>query len=385
MKERKIYIDYAATTPVDPRVLKKTLPYFSEKFANPSSTHFMGTEIKGALSEARDKVAKFLNCKSKEIIFTSGGTESENLALKGVAFSSKKFGKHIIISAVEHLSVSSSTDYLKKFGFEIEKVPIDNKCNIDLKKLESFIKDDTILVSVMTVNNEIGTIQPIERISKIIKKKNKIRLSKGRAPIYLHTDAEAAALYLDCNVKKLGVDLLTINGSKVYSLKGASALFVREGIPLATQICGGGQENNLRGGTENIPAIVALGEAVSLAKRERDRSFKKIESLKNLLIKKISEEIPASRLNTPKNSVPNIAHFTFIKNKKDLVKELSNKGIAVSRGSACSAKSNSTSATLLSMGFSSDEAYSSLRFSLGRNLTINDIDYIVEVLKTILN
>jgi len=385
MKKRKIYIDYAATTPVDLRVLKKILPYFSEKFANPSSAHFVGIGVKKALSEARDKVAKFLNCKPQEIIFTSGGTESENLALKGLAFSSKKSGKHIIISAIEHLSISSSADYLKKFGFEVKKISIDNKCNINIKELESSIRDDTILVSVMTVNNEIGTIQPINQISKIIKKKNKIRLSKGKTPIYFHTDAEAAAFYLNCDVKKLGVDLLTINGSKMYSLKGASALYIKDGVPLSTQICGGGQENYLRGGTENIPAIVALGEAVSLAKKERVKNFKKMEELKNHLTGKILKEIPASRLNTPKNSVPNIAHFTFLNNKKDIVKEFSDKGIAISRGSACSAKSNSTSATLLAMGFSPDEAYSSLRFSLGKNLTVSDIDYIVKILKSILN
>jgi len=387
MKRKEIYIDYAATTPTDPRVLKKVLPYFSVKFGNPSSAHFKGIEAKEAITEARKRVARFLNCKPQEIIFTSGGTESENLALKGLAFSSKKNGNHIIISSVEHLSVLSSADYLEKFGFKIKKIPVDNKCNLDLNELESSINDDTIIVSVMFVNNEIGTIQPIKEIGKIIKEKNKIRLAKGKPVIYFHTDAEAAAFYLDCDVKKLDVDLLTINASKMYSLKGASALYIRDGLSLATQICGGGQERFLRGGTENVPAIVALGEAVFWAQKERLKNFRQVDVLKNILIKKILDEIPKSRLNTPQNSVPNIAHFTFLNNKKgkDLVMELSKRGIAVSRGSACSAKSNSISATLSSMGFTYEEAYSSLRFSLGKNLTKNDIDYIVEVLKSILN
>jgi len=380
MKNKRIYLDYAATTPVDSRVLKKVMPFFSEKYGNPSSIHFIGQEAKKALLESRKKVAKFLNCKPEEIIFTSGGTESENLAIKGIAFSSKKFGKHIIISSIEHLSVSTSADFLTGQGFEITRVPVDNKCNLDIKALESSIKKDTTLVSVIMVNNEIGTIQPIVKIAKIIKKINK----KRKHPVYFHTDAEAAAFYLDCDVNKLGVDALTINGSKMYSLKGASALYIKKGIPIATQIFGGGQEKYLRGGTENIPAIVALGEAVSLAAKERIKNIKYINFLKEKLIRKILKEIPNSRLNTPLNSISNIAHFTFLNNKKDLVMELSKKSIAISRGSACSARLFSVSATLAAMGFSKDEAFSSLRFSLGKYNTVNDIDIAVKILKSIL-
>ncbi|MFA4890048.1 MAG: cysteine desulfurase family protein [Candidatus Paceibacterota bacterium] len=384
MKNKRIYLDYAATTPVDSRVLKKAMPYFSEKYGNPSSIHFIGQEAKKELGQARKNVAKFLNCSPEEIMFTSGGTESENLAIKGIAFSSKKFGKHVIISKIEHLSVSSSAEFLTKHGFELTKISVDKKCNLNLKELESSIKDDTILISVMLVNNEIGTIQPISEISKIIKKKNKERLLKGGSPIYFHIDAEAGTFYLDCNVKKLEIDSLSINGSKMYSLKGCSALFIKKGTPLATQIHGGGQERYLRGGTENIPAIVALGEAVSLAAKERTKNVKYINYLKERLIRKILKEIPSSRLNTPLNSISNIAHFTFLKNKKDLVIGLSKKGIAISRGSACSAKSFSVSATLADMGFSKDEAFSSLRFSLGKYNTVSDIDTAIKNLKSII-
>ncbi len=383
IQKRKIYMDYAATTPVDQRIFKKVSPYFLEKYGNPSSAHFIGQEAKQGLIQAREKVAGFLNCKPEEIIFTSGGTESENLAIKGISFSSKKFGKHIIISSIEHLSVSSSADFLVRQGFEMTKIPVDSKCNLDIEALKSSIKKDTILVSVMMVNNEVGTMQPIVKIAEIIKKINK----KRKHPIYFHTDAEAAAFYLGCDVNKLGVDALTINGSKMYSLKGTSVLYVKNGTSVATQICGGGQEDFLRGGTENIPAITALGEAVSLSTKERTKNVKYIKFLKEKLMEKILKEIPGSRLNTPFNSVPNIAHFTFLSNlndKKDLVMELSRRGIAVSRGSACSAESFSVSATLTAMRFSKDEAFSSLRFSLGKYNTISDIDTAVKTLKSVL-
>lgn len=387
MKKQRIYLDCGATTPVDPRILKKVMPFFTEEFGNPSSSHFIGEEAKIAVAKAREQIAQFLNCKSSEIIFTSGGTESENLAIKGIAFSSKKFGNHIITSEIEHLSVSASADFLTKQGFEITRISVDDKCNINLKELESAIKDETVLVSIMMSNNEIGTIQPITEIYKIINKKNKERITKGKKPIRLHTDGEAGSFYLDVDVKKLGVDSISINGSKLYSLKGASALFIKEGTSLATQILGGGQERLLRGGTENVPAIVSLGKAVYFAKNEKEKNIKKVLEIKKYLIKKITKEIPDTRLNTPENSLPNLAHFTFLNNPQniDIVSELSKKGIAVSRGSACSAiKTFTPSATLTAMGFSNKEAYSSLRISLGKYNTKKDIDELVKNIKFIL-
>jgi cysteine desulfurase len=383
--KKQIYLDYNATTPADPRIVKKVLPFFTEKFANPSSAHFAGIQVKKALERARNQVAKSLNCRPEEVVFTSGGTEAENLAIKGIAFANKPWGNHIIISACEHLATSTSAEYLEKHGFKITKISTDSKCRINLEELKSAIKENTTLVAAILVNNEVGSIQPIKKISNIIKQINTQRKIKGIHSIHLHTDAQAACFYMDCDVKRLGVNSLSINGSKMYSLKGAAALYIKKGTRIATQIGGGGQERFLRGGTENIPAIIALGEAAQLAKKERETNARKIKKLKSHLINKILKEIPSARLNTPENSIVNTVHFTFLDNTKNLVQELSKRGIAVSKGSACSAGSEAISATLTAMNFSYEEANSSLRFSLGKDLTKAQINYAVKALESIIN
>src|SRR3989344_4887101 len=251
---KKVYLDHGAATPTDPRVLRKALPYFSKKFANPSSIHSFGKKAKLAIENARVEVANFLNCEPNEVIFTSGGTEAENLAVKGIAFSAKASGKHIIISAVEHAAVVASAEYLEKFGFVVKKVSVDARGNVNLGELENLLDTETTFVAIMLANNEIGTLEPIRKVANIIESHNRERSKSGMVPVRLHTDAEAGAFYTDCDVKKLGVDSLCLNGSKLYAMKGVGALYVKSGIKLATQVSGGGQEHYLRGGTENVPA-----------------------------------------------------------------------------------------------------------------------------------
>ena len=379
-------MDYAATTPADSRVLKKVMPYFSEIFANPSSSHRQGLFVREKINKARKDIADILNCEPEEIIFTSGGTESENLAVKGISFANKKNGKHVILSSAEHNAVSSSAEYLKNHGFEVTKIPIDKNCNVNVDTISKSIRDDTVLVSIIRVNNEIGTIQPIEEIGSIIKRINGDRINNGKHPIIFHSDNEAASFYLETNVKKLNVDSTTINSSKIYSIKGAGILYVKNGTEVATQISGGGQEKFLRGGTENIPAIVGVAEALILANKERTKNIEHVLAVKNSLIKNITDKIKDVRLNTPENSVPYIAHFTFNNPKgRDLVKELSDKGVFVSRGAACSSNKSFSSPVLEAMGFNEDEIFSSIRFSIGKNNTISETKFIADSIFDILN
>lgn len=378
---KKIYFDYAATTPADKRVVKFAQTYFSKRFGNPSSSHLYGQEAKSDLKRARELIAKSFGCKPEEVFFTSGGTESENLAIKGIAFSAKKYGKHVIISAVEHASVDSSASFLEKQGFEITRIPVDSNCVVDLEKLKSSIKDDTTLISVMYVNNEIGTIEPIKEISEIIRSVNEERTEFGKHKIHFHVDGEAASIYLDYDVHQLGVDSLSINGSKVYSLKGSSALFLKEGSGVATQICGGGQELLLRGGTENVPAIMGLAKAVELASSERVKNVKKVTLLKKHLSSELLKAFPNIRINTPNFSIANMLHVTFlgIPVIKNLVDKLSDHGVAVSRGAACAANKNNISQVMEVLGFSQDEADMSLRISLGKFNKISDIREFIKV------
>jgi cysteine desulfurase len=381
-----IYADYAATTPADKRVVKTASVYFSQKFGNPSSSHALGIETKNAIMESRRKVADFFNCDPEEVIFTSGGTESENLAIKGIAFSNRKYGKHIIISSVEHAAVDSSANFLEKQGFQITRIPVDKDCIVDTKTIESAIKDDTTLVSIMYVNNEIGSIQPIKQISEMLKRINSERQRTGKQMVLFHVDGEAGSIYMDYDVKTSGVDSISTNGSKVYSFKGASALYVRKGVSIATQICGGGQEFMFRGGTENVPAVVALGEALVIAKTERNSNKEKILAIKEKLTDALKKEIKGVRINTPSIAAPNILHVTFSGYKKtDIVAKMSEAGICVSSGSACAAnKKEEKSRVLKNMGFSEDEMDMSVRFSLGKFNKGSDVKHIIIALKNIL-
>ncbi|MEI7777564.1 MAG: cysteine desulfurase family protein [bacterium] len=383
---RHIYADYAATTPVDKRVLKIATPYFSKNFGNPSSVHAFGTESKKAINKARQQAADFFNCGPEEIIFTSGGTESENLAIKGIAFSNRKHGNHIIISSVEHAAVESSASFTERQGLQVTRVPVDRNCLVNVKDIESSLRDDTILVSVMYVNNEVGSIQPIKDIAGMLKRVNEERQKTGKHPIRFHVDGEAGSICLDYDTKFLGVDSISVNGSKIYSLKGASALCVKKGSGLATQICGGGQEFLFRGGTENVPAIVALGEALTIVRAEREKNKKRIFDIKKRLIDSLKKEIKNVRINTPENGAPNMLHVTFLNHPKvDIVGELSNRGIYVSSGSACASnKSSEKSRVLQAMGFSEAEIDMSIRFSLGKFNKKSDIKHIVGSIKKIL-
>lgn len=382
---RHIYADYAATTPVDKRVLKKASPYFIKMYGNPSSAHSIGVEAKKALNESREAIARFFKCSPGEVFFTSSGTESENLAIKGRAFSNKKHGTHIVISTIEHAAVDSSASFLEKQGFKVSRVPVTKDCVIDVQLLKGAIQDDTTLVSVMYVNNEIGSIQPIREISQFLKKINEERKAIGKPSIFFHVDGEAGSIYMDYDVDSLGVDSISINGSKLYGMKGASALYVRGGVGIATQICGGGQESMIRGGTENVAAIVALAEAVTLAENERGRNNKKIAFLKQRLISLLQKEIPGIRINTPSESVANIVHATLPGVVvQDIVTRLDQRGICISNGAACASNKDKKSQVLEALGFTDDEMKMSVRFSLGTRNSVSDIRHIIKVLKDIL-
>ena len=384
---KNIYMDYAATTPADKTIIKLVKPYFSKDFGNPSSAHAYGFKARNAVNIAREKVADFFNCNIDEIYFTSGGTESENLAIKGIAYSNRKRGNHIIISAVEHASINSSADLLQRQGFEVSKIKVDKTCTVDVEAIRSLIKDNTILVSVMYVNNEVGSIQPIKNISEILKNINDERKSRNIGPVWFHVDGEAGSIYMDYDVVALGCDSISSNGSKIYSIKGASALCVKKGVGVATQICGGGQEFLIRGGTENVPAIVAFGEALRQAKIHRNENVKDVQFLKDLLASKLLSEIDGVRINTPNNSVPNILHVTFLGYLSvNIVDEMSKRGIYISSGSACASnKIDEKSRVLQAMNFNIDEIDMSVRFSLGKYNRASEIPVVIKTLKEILH
>jgi len=374
---KRIYLDNAATTPVDLRVLKEMMPYFNEKYGNPSSAHFLGRETSKALDLARKRVADFLDCSSLEVFFTGSATEANNLAILGLIRSFQKRGKkkiHIITSKIEHPAVLKVFHFLEKEGIKTTYVSVNKEGLVNVPEIEKSITKDTILISIMYANNEIGVIQPIKKISKIAKK-NKI---------YFHTDAVQAINYLDCNVKKLGVDFLTLSGHKIYGPKGAGALFVRDGIKIEPLIFGGGHERGLRPGTENVPSIVGLGSAISKIK-EKDK--KKVLKLRDKLIIGILKSVPRVYLNGSfKERLPNNANFSFDGVEgESIILSLDQKGIAASTGSACSSKGLKASHVLLALGHSQKKADSSLRLSLGRYNTERDIEKVLKVLPGIIS
>ncbi len=384
---KKIYLDYAATTPVDPKILKIMEPYFSKKYGNPSSLHTWGEEGKKAIEKTREQVAKALGCKKDEIIFTSCATESNNLAIKGTIFGHRlKYPQgrkpHIITSAIEHHCVLHTCEYLEKFGFSVTYLPVSKEGVVDSKDVKKAIRKDTILISIMYANNEIGTIQPISEIGKIIKKEN----SRRKNSIYFHTDAVQAINYLDCNVKKLGVDLLSLTGHKFYASKGVGVLYVRKGTPLLPQQQGGGHERNMRAGTENVPGIIGFGEAIKQATSNRQQETRRLTKLRDKLIDGVMQNIPDVILSGSKiERLPNNINFCF-KNAEgeSLVLKLDKKGIAGSTGSACTSASLEPSHVLLACGISQGLAHGSLRLSLGRGTGEKDIDYVLEVLPKVI-
>ena len=368
----KIYLDYAATTPVDPRVLKAMLPYFSEKFGNTMSLHSFGQEAKEALEESRGVIAGLMGAKPKEIIFTSSATESNNTALKGIAFANRKKGNHIIISPIEHDCVIESAKWLESQGFEVTRLKVGKFGLVDPADVKKAIKKDTILVSVMHANNEIGTIEPIEEIGKICRERN----------VYFHTDAAQSFGKIPIDVNKMNIDLMTVSSHKTYGPKGAGALFVRGGTKIEPIIHGGGHESGLRSSTVNVPAIVGFAEAARICQREMRREAEKLTKLRDKLIKGVLKKIGGSHLNGhPKKRLPNNANFWFKGVEgESIVMHLDLLGIAVSSGSACSSKSLAPSHVLLAIGLRPEQAYGSLRLSLGRWTKEKDINYVLDVL-----
>jgi len=374
MEKIKIYLDHAATTPLAAEVLEAMLPYFSEKFGNASSLHEFGQEAREAVENARKKIAKLINAKPAEIIFTSGGTESDNLAIKGTAFKAKE-GK-IITSKIEHHAVLEPCHWLEKHGFKVSYINVDKYGLVDLAELEKAITKDTILVSVMHANNEIGTIEPIKEIGKICKQHG----------VYFHTDAVQSFGKLPIDVKKMNIDMLSVSAHKIYGPKGVGFLYVRQDVRIEPIMHGGGHEFGLRSGTENVVGIVGLAKAAELIHRNLEKETARERKLRDKLIKEILE-IKDSRLNGhPELRLPNNCNFSFKGIEGEaLLLRLSEKGIAASTGSACSTKSLKPSHVLTAIGLKPEEAHGSLRLTLGKDNTEEQIDYVLTVLSKIIN
>ncbi|GHV18097.1 cysteine desulfurase NifS [Clostridia bacterium] len=370
-----IYLDNAATTPLRPEVLEVMMPYLTEHYGNPSSIYKLGRDSRIAIDNAREKVANILGTDSQRIYFTSGGTESDNWAVKGVAHSNSKKGKHIITSEIEHHAILHACDTLEREGYEITRIPPDGFGIISPEKLKKAIRDDTILVTIMQANNEIGTIQPIAELAKIAHEKN----------AYFHTDAVQSLGHIPVNVDDLGVDLLSLSGHKFGGPKGVGVLYVRKGVRLAGYMDGGGQERNMRAGTENTAGIVGLAHALELATSEIESESARQITLRDKLINNILSTIPYSRLNgSADKRVPNNVNisFEFIEGES-LLLLLDMQGIAASSGSACTSGSLDPSHVLLSIGLPHEKAHGSLRLTLGRDTTEQDVDFVVEKLDPI--
>ncbi len=368
---QRIYLDNAATTPTHPEVVKAMLPFFSDGFGNPSSLHAYGQEAKKAIEEARTKVAELIGARSDEIIFTSGGTEADNFALKGIAFASENKGNHIITTPLEHHAVLEVCKYLKTRGFKISYLPVDKYGLVDPDDVKKAITSKTILISIMHANNEVGTIQPVEQIGDIAK----------QAGIHFHSDAVQTVGHIPVNVDKLKVDLLAISGHKLYGPKGVGALYVRKGTKLVPLIHGGEQEKRRRAGTENLPGIVGLGKAVELAGEELNQEAERLTRLRDKLVRGLLEKIPHLQLNGhPVRRLPNNVNIgvDFVEGESMLL-SLDLEGIAVSTGSACSSASLEPSHVLLALGLPPEQAHGSLRLSLGRENTEADVDRVLEV------
>jgi len=361
-------MDNAAATPVRKEVLKAMLPYFDKEYGNPSSAHFKGLKARQAIDDARKKVASLICSSPVEIIFTGNGTESVNLAIKGVANAYKQKGKHIITQKTEHEAVLETCKALEREGFEITYLDVDKFGLTDLKKLEAAIRPDTILITIMYANNEIGTIQPISEISKIAKSRD----------VLFHTDACQAGGLLDINVKILGADLMTLNGSKIYGPKGVGMLYVKSGVKIKPIVYGGGQEFGLRSGTENVAGIVGFAIALTLAQQERIKESKRLTALRDYFI----SELGAKLNGHPKQRLAGNVNVSISGIDSDsLILQLSDEGICASTGSACSTGKNEPSHVMRAIGLSEKEARGCVRFSLGRSNTKADVDYVLKVLE----
>lgn len=372
---KRIYLDYAATTPVHPDVVKAMLPYYTEKFGNPSSIYYYGQEAKEALEKSRRTVADFIGANEDEIVFTSGGSEADNFALEGIAFANEDKGNHIITSVIEHHAVSETCRFLEKRGFKVTYLPVDKDGLVNPEDVKKSITKKTVLVSIMHANNEIGTIQPIEAIAGITKE----------AGVYFHTDAVQTVGHLPVNVNKMGSDLLAFSAHKFYGPKGVGVLYIRRGTKMVSFLHGGAQERNRRAGTENVAGIVGLAKACEIASAEMKDEAERLVILRDKLIKGLQEKIQEIHLNGhPAKRLPNNVNISvqYVEGES-MCLNLDLEGICSSTGSACSSGSTEPSHVLLAIGLPANLAYGSLRFTMGKWTTPEEIDRVLEVLPPI--
>ncbi len=374
---RRVYLDNSATTPIDKTVVEAMLPFLTEKFGNASSIHFFGQEARGAVDRARHQVAEIINARPNEIVFTSGGTEANNLAIRGLIEANEKYGKHIITSQIEHSAVKEVCEDLKKRGFEVTYLPVYEDGIIKIEDVKNAVREDTILISVMTANNEIGTIQPVAEIGKFVRE-----LKSGGKKIWFHTDAVQAVGKIPVDVEEIGCDLLSISAHKIYAPKGVGALYVRRGVRLHKQNVGGHQEREKRGGTESVPLIAAFGKACELAKNNLGERASFIKSLRDKFESEVGEKINDIILNgNAENRLPNISNISFRHIEGEgLLINLDMQGIAVSTGSACSSGSLEPSPVIRALGRSDELARGAIRFSFGAENTAEDVEYVLKVL-----
>ncbi len=376
MIKKTIYLDNAAATPMDNRVRLVMEPYFSEKFYNPSAQYLNAKAVSKDIEKARGDIAHWLGCKPNEIIFTAGGTEANNLAIKGIM---EQFPEaNLVVSAIEHESVLKPAEI-----YNHKLAPVDKDGRVNISKLEALIDDKTVLISIMYANNEIGTVQSILDVSKLISKIRKSR--KNDIPLYFHTDACQVPSYLDLHVTRLGVDLMTLNSGKIYGPKQFGALYVNRHVKLSAQILGGGQEGGMRSGTENPANIVGFAKALDIAQTSRIDETKMLNELKDFFIDEINKALPDAYINgSTRNRLPNNVHITIPgKDNELLLMELDELGILCASGSACSASNEEVSTTLTAIGLSEKDAQASLRFSMGRSTTKEDIEYVVKSLQKV--
>jgi len=381
-KIKRIYMDHAAAAPMDKRVKKAMGPYWTENFGNPNALYKEGLIARSAIENAREDIAKILGARAKEIIFTNGGTESDNLAIFG-AVKNFKSG-HIITTKFEHHAVLNSCKRLEKEGFEVTYLDVGKEGVVNPKDVAKALKPETILVSIIYANNEIGTVQPIKEIAKVIR--NFKKQGEAKQNIYFHTDACQAPGYLDLNVERLGIDLMTINGSKIYGPKGIGLLYIKNGIKLEPLLYGGEQERKLRPGTENVPAIVGLAEALKIADKDREKESARLIKLRDYFIGRLLGEIPKTVLNGHATQrLPNNINVSILDAEgESIVLYLDEAGVACSTGSACTSESLEPSHVILAIGKPHAYAHGAMRFSLGRSTTKKDIDYVMKVLPDII-
>lgn len=373
---KTVYMDYAATTFVKPEVLDEIMPYFTEKFGNPSSFYGLSRETKMSIDKARERVAKGLNCEVNEVYFTGGGSEADNWAIKGIASAYKNKGNHIITTKIEHHAVLHTCEYLEKQGFKVTYLDVDSEGFINLEELKNSITNETVLVSIMFANNEIGTLQPVKEIGAICKERG----------VLFHTDAVQAVGNVHIDVKDMNIDLLSLAGHKIYGPKGVGALYIRKGVRIHNLIHGGGQERARRGGTENIAGVVGLGKAMEVACDNIDEHANKITTLRDKLIEGLLK-IPYTKLNGPKGEkrLPGNVNigFEFIEGESILL-SLDFEGVCASSGSACTSGSLDPSHVLLAIGLPHEKAHGSLRLTMGDGTTEEDVDYVIEVVPPII-